>query len=802
MATYAGIALLSAATLLLELTLLRLFAVQQFYHFAFMAISLALLGSGASGTLLSIVRRRISPALLCLAFGASTIAAYLLINTLPFDSFSIAWERRQALYLAVYFLAVTLPFLFSGLVVGGELISAGKEASRGSHRVYGANLIGSALGCLVSLSLLGLFGGEGTLVFAAVLGAVASLLFIAGAGAYRTVIAASSGLLTLLGVLAIAFPPPFLEQNLSPYKTLSVLTQVADAEHTLTRWDATARVDVIESGSIHVMPGLSLQAGAQLPSQAGLLIDGDNLMPITGLAPEAAEAKLLADAVPGGLAYRLRPGARTLVLEAGTGLDVLFAVASGAPEVTAVEERHLVLEALQEEYREFTGGLYHHQRVTVENRSARVFARSWPGPGFELVILALQSPHRPVTSGAFSLTEDYRYTVEAFRDYLALLEEDGVLVVTRWLQTPASESAKVFAALAEALERNGRQAEEHLIAYRSLRTMTVMVAPRPFAAEEIEIVRTFLQERAYDAVFYPGLRPEELNRFLLLPEPTYHNLFQAILDDAAATYRSYPFDIRPPTDNHPFFHHFFKWRQTPEILAALGRVWQPFGGSGYFVLVALLLLVLLASAAFILAPLVFVTLIRDRHRERPRVSAGAGGLSRWRVLTYFACLGLAFLFVEMPLAQRFILLLEQPVTALAVVLFAILVFSGLGSLAAPRIPLVLGLALLVVVTVLYPLVLEPLSAVLLRSSETVRIGATISLLAPLGFLMGQPFAGGLRVLERLRPELVPWAWAINGSFSVISAVLAVMLALTWGFTVVLWFGAGAYALALVVFWRM
>ncbi|UCH24754.1 MAG: hypothetical protein JSV66_12485, partial [Trueperaceae bacterium] len=504
--------------------------------------------------------------------------------------------------------------------------------------------------------------------------------------------------------------------------------------------------------------------------------------------------------VPGGLAYRLRPGATTLVLEAGTGLDVLFALASGASEVVAVEERRLVLEALQNEYLDFTGGLYHHPRVTAQNRSSRVFAGRYAGPRFDLVILSLQSPHRPVTSGAFSLTEDYRYTVEAFRDYLSLLGEDGVFVVTRWLQTPPSESARVFAALAEALEREGHRAERQLIAYRSLRTMTVMASLRPFRAEEIDLVRAFLQERAFDAVSYPGLRAEELNRFLLLPEPSYHDLFQAILNDSSATFRSYQFDIQPPTDDHPFFHHFFKWRQTPEILAALGRIWQPFGGSGYFVLVALLLLVVLASALFILAPLVFAAL--TRRREAPvAIARGVQTLSRWRVLLYFACLGLAFLFVEMPLAQRFILLLEQPVTALAVVLFAILVFSGLGSLAAPRVPLALGLALLVAATLLYPLVLEPLSAVLLRASEPVRIAATVGLLAPLGFLMGQPFAGGLRVLERLRPELVPWAWAINGSFSVISAVLAVMLALTWGFAAVLWLGAGAYAVALAAIWR-
>ncbi|KAA3665085.1 MAG: hypothetical protein DWQ04_02340, partial [Chloroflexi bacterium] len=163
---YAGIVLISAATLLLELALLRLFAVQQFYHFAFMAVSLALLGAGASGSLLTVWRRRLSSTWLCLAFGITTVGAYLVINYLPFDSFSIAWDRKQLVYLAIYFLAAAVPFLFAGLLVGGELMAAGKHGT--SHRVYAANLVGSALGSVASLPILATFGGERTVMVTAV----------------------------------------------------------------------------------------------------------------------------------------------------------------------------------------------------------------------------------------------------------------------------------------------------------------------------------------------------------------------------------------------------------------------------------------------------------------------------------------------------------------------------------------------------------------------------------------------------------------------------------------------------------
>src|SRR5690606_4381184 len=226
----------------------------------------------------------------------------------------------------------------------------------------------------------------------------------------------------------------------------------------------------------------------------------------------------------------------------------------------------------------------------------------------------------------------------------------------------------------------------------------------------------------------------------------------------------------------------------PEILASLGRTWQPFGGSGYFVLVALLILVTLAAFVLIVAPLV---LLRRGDRQetgpvRPRW--------RLRVFIYFAALGLAFLFVEVPLAQRFILVLDEPVIALSVVIFSILLFSGLGSLTVQRWSLRRVLPPLVLLALLYPLLLPSFSDFALRLGETARVLAAVAVLAPLGYLMGLPFAAGLRLLEQHSPALVPWAWAINGSFSVISSVLAVVVALTWSLPAVLYLGAAAYAL--------
>ncbi len=800
MGAFIGIFLISAAMLLLELALLRIFAVQQFYHFAFMAISLALLGAGASGSLLSVWQRRFSPAKLSLVFALTTILAYLVINTSPFDSFSIAWDIRQMLYLAIYFLAAAVPFLFAGLLIGGELIDAGEESGAGSHRVYGANLMGSACGSLGSLLALDWFGAPGTVVLTAALGAAAGLVFVVDDRKNLTwgrqpLTAIALFATALLSLLAMLQPPEILQQRLSPYKTLAIMKQTLDAHHTLSETDATARIDVVESPVVHVMPGLSLSSPVGLPEQAGLMIDGDGLLPINRLAPESEQAQLLAQNLPLGAAFLLRPVNSTLVLEAATGQDVLLALAAGAEQVTAVEENEQIISVMRQDYGDWTGGLYDKPGVAVINETDRVFVRQADSSAYDVVIVSLNDPHRPVTSGAYSLTEEYTYTVEAFQEYLDVLAEDGLLLITRWLQTPPSESGRTFATMVEALRRSGRDPAEHLVAFRTLRTMTLIAKAAPYTPPELQTVRSFLAERQFDAVYLPDIEQSELNRFNVLPEPAYYTLFADLLGDLEKTTADYRYDIRPPTDNQPFFFHYFKWRQTPEILASLGQTWQPFGGSGFFVLVALLILVSMAAVIFIVGPLLL------RRDSRTRAITGIR-FWRGRVLVYFAGLGLAFLFVEVPLAQRFILVLGKPVTALAVILFSLLLFSGIGSWTSRRWSLVVALPILIIAVAAYPFIIGWLSNSALSWPEWTRLALSIMIVAPLGYFMGIPFAGGLRVVEAHDPALVPWAWAINGSFSVISSVLAVMVALTWGLATVLWLGAAAYGAALIVFGRL
>jgi len=822
---YLGLFLLAAATFVFEISLTRIFSVAQFYHFAFMAVSLALLGFGASGSALTLwprlARGRWPRRLVWLAaaFGLSVPASYLLTNILPFDSYSIAWDRLQVAYLLLHYLVLLVPFALSGLVVSIPLTAAPERA----NRFYAANLAGSAAGCLLAVLLLPRLGGPGTIAAAGLLGWLGAAAFarsrLAPAGlpspAERRRTATSTA--SFRGVLPLGYlagtallawltlaRPSFLDVQLSPYKGLSQALRYPGARVVFSDWNAFSRVDLLESPGVRQLPGLSYTYSGAPPPQLGLAVDGDDLSPVPLIVDPQAELAF-SGYLPAAVAYRLRPGARALILEPRGGLDVWAALAQGASAVTAVESNPLLVVAARYGMAPPAGNVYGDPRLTVVTEAGRSYLRR-SGEFFDLVQLALTESYRPVSSGVYSLAEDYVHTVEAFGEYLAHLEDDGLLVVTRWLQTPPSESVRTLALILEALERAGvSHPAASVIAFRGVQTGTFLVKESGFTSAEVDAVREFCAARRFDLVVGPGISAEEINLYNVLPEPTYAQAFGELLaaDDRRTFYAAYPFAVAPPTDDHPFFFHFFRWQQTPAILRTLGKTWQPFGGSGYFVFLALLALALLASAVLILGPL----LVR-RAGQSDAGSEGARGnpwklgkLRGWTFL-YFGLLGLAYLFVEIPLMQRFILFLGQPVYAMTAVLFALLLFSGLGSFCAPRLPHRLMLGVLVAAIVLYPLLLSPLFRLTLGLPLGCRFVVAVLTLAPLGFLMGVPFPKGIGLLERGAPRLIPWAWAVNGCTSVLSSILAALGAVSWGFSAVLGAGAACYAAAALSVWGL
>ncbi len=779
-----GVAASSAAVLILEIALISVFAVTQFYHFAFLTVSMALLGFGASGSALAAFPglgrggpRRWS--VLAIAQALTTVLAYGVTNALPFDSFAIAWDRRQILYLALYYLALAVPFFFGGAVIGTLLAEAG-EGTAGSHRVYAASLVGSGMGCLVALWGLDVAGGERIIAVAAAVATSGALAFASAAPPGRGLLVGEAGAGAVLVVL-VFLTPPFLDMRLSPYKGLSAALRYPGAEVLDTAWERGTRVDHVRSDGIRSLPGLSFTYPGAPPSQDGVTFDGDDLSPIPRVAPGDA------DFVPyllGSVPYQLRPAASALVLEPRGGLDVLVALAAGAHSVTAVEPNGAAVEAS----RRTPGSPYPDRRVTVVASEPRTHVER-TRDSFDVVVLSLIAPYRPVASGAYSLAEDYRLTVEAFEQYLARLEPGGVLAAMRWVQAPPSEEMRLLAVAAAALRSSGGDPASSIVVLRGYANALVLVRPGGYSPSDVAVIESFAESRRFDIVLAPGLGSSAANRFNVVPDDEYHALAVSLVgpSDPADVYASYEFDIAPPTDDQPFFGHFFKWSQAEQVLDNLGRTWQPFGGAGYFVLIALLVLSAGGAVLLIVLPLMASRRLRAARTGATRL--------RWWTFGYFSLLGVGFLFVELPIVQQYILLTGNPARALGVVLFAILVSSGAGSLLSRRLPWRPTASVLAVSIIAYGVWLDDLTHGLLSAPLPLRMLAGALAMVPLGFLMGTMFPRGLARLEGVAPELVPWAWGINGTVSVISAAASALLALTAGFSFVILLGAACYAAA-------
>jgi len=787
-----GIFLLSAATLVFEINLSRLFSVAQFYHFAFLIVSLALLGYGASGTFLALFPtwgrqqpQRLLPSL-SIASALCIPISYLLINWLPFDSYSIAIDRRQVAILALHYIALATPFFFNGTAVG-LLLAVYPQAS---GRIYAANLLGSSLGCLAILALPLALGGEGTVVFSGSLAALSALITFLDKENRPSWRPGRLGLVLLLACMLIfglldsggrllGLPTLHgLDLRLSPYKGLSYALQYPGARVIFSRWNAFARIDVVNSPGVRSLPGLSYRYPQTPPLENGLFVDGDDLSPVVLPGVEWDFAAYM----PTAIAFLLRPQANALVLEPRGGLDAVIALAGGARQVTAVEANPLITSQAQH--------IYQDPRLRMVLEPERSYLRR-SRQTFDVILFSLTSAYHPINSGAYSLAEDYRYTLESFQAALEHLNPEGLLVTTRWLQTPPSEYLRTFALAVSALEKLGLEPEERIVAFRGFNIGVLLAKLSPFTTQELSAIRAFAASRSFDLVYAPDIRPEEANRYNVLPSPLDYLAFRDLLmtKSRADWYRDYPFDVTPPTDDHPFFGHFFKWSQAGQVMAELGKTWQPFGGAGYFVVLALLVLVLLIAAGLILLPLLL-----SRWRSGKRVMALPASRSLWLAgLGYFGLVGLAYLLVEIPLIQHFILFLGQPAYAFATVLFSLLLFSGIGSQLSAHMPhrvvMVILVGLILAIPWLFPLVFD----LTLGLSLLMRFGVAVLLLAPPSLLMGIPFPTGLRRLGAESPDLVPWVWAVNGAASVVASVLAALLALSFGFRLVLLVGAACYA---------
>ena len=787
---YISIFVVSAAVLSYEVLLMRLFAIVQWHHFAYMAISIALLGFGASGTFLYLRRARLIDnfhrtfAVNATGFGVTALGGFLLAQQVPFNALAVFWQPWQLLYLGVLYLLLAVPFFAGANCIGLTLMVFGSRIGP----VYSANLLGSGSGALAVIGLLYVSepGAALTVIAATGIAAGAITLLSAGTRLWTNVLAAAA---IAIGAL---LPASWTALELSPYKGLSRALAVKDAAVLGNQSSPLGHLSVVDSPAVPFRhaPGLSLNTPTDIPKQLAVFTDGDGMTAMSAYGGDPSGLAYL-DFTSSALPFHLLEKPRVLVLGAGGGTDVLQAMDHRSQSVDAVELNPQIAALVDDVHGAFSGRPYSLPGVRLHLAEARSFvaARS---ESWDLIQIPLLDSATAASAGVHALSENHIYTVEAIRDYLDHLRPGGLLAVTRWLKLPPRDSLKLVATAKRALIENGvHEPERRMALIRSWNTTTLLIKNGAFTANEIGTIRRFCDERSFDVAYVPGMVRETANRFNILPEPYFHDGTTALLRGDGFSDR-YKFDIRPATDDRPYFFDFFKWRSLPEFLSLPAQGGFHLLELGYPILTATLAQAILIGSALILVPLVF---------GGDRVPFERDSLA---VVVYFACLGLAFLFVEIAFIQRFTQFLGHPIFAVAVVLAAFLIFAGAGSAASASLadrlariadPLILVTAVIAVIATAYVVGLPPLFRELAPLPTSAKIPLSLALIAPLAFLMGLPFPLGLARVSAAKPRLVAWAWGVNGCFSVISAVLTVVLAIHFGFTVVVLAAVGLYLAA-------
>jgi spermidine synthase len=763
-----GLGLTSFAALLLELALTRLFSVVLFYHFAFLAISIALLGLGAGGVFAYLLKSRIArsdtrsfAARLCFA---NAFVVVLVLETVLRVPVTLDVSGKNFLRLSLLYVDAAIPFFLTGLLFS---VVFARESSR-IPRLYGADLCGGALACLATVPLLNWLGGPNTILVAGIALAIAAVIWTES----RLTHWRAYGLALFLAAL-IGFNHS--GRLIDVVYAKGMFRDPAWVE--FARWNALSRVEVDRQG----------------PAKA-IVIDADASTYIMNAEiarwHETDWEKALMSAPP-ALANVLRPHGDYAIIGPGGGVDVLRAVANGSPSVTGIEINPIIATTIMRgRYADYSQHLYERPDVHIQVNDGRSFIRSTQ-QHFDVVQMTLVDTWASTAAGAFALSENNLYTVEAFREYFEHLKPDGMIAITRWEFRHPREALRVVAVAMDALHRLGvaNPARNFIVASQGQLNadgipVVVLAKKTPFTAEEERAVTAHLENYSQlDALYLPS-RPGQ-------------NVFSDLIasNDPYAFARNYAYNVAPVNDNAPFFFFTLKPGQVlGEKGLKQGIDWKVNLG----VLVLLLVLVISAAAAllFLVLPLIW-------KGGKPRQSP--------LPLLYFVAVGLGYILVEIAFIQRFVLFLGHPTYALTVVIFLLMLSSGAGSLFSrmwlPRteqgwLPLVLVIATLL----FYVFFLPSRLADLVGMDFGLRLVVSGVLLIPLGFVMGMPFPTGLRALAAApAPEFpaspdnaVEWAWAMNAAASVLGSVLAMVIAIQFGLTVTLACGAAAYLLALVL----
>ena len=798
----ASIAIISASALTYEILLMRLFSIIQWHHFAYMIISLALLGYGISGVFVALNRDRLSsrfPLAIVtnqLLFSFSMPACFLLAQHIPFNPAEILWTPWQFFYFCSIYLLLALPFFFAANVIGLSFYQYKEQISS----IYAADLFGAGAGSGVAILLLFLMFPEKVLAVLMLSGILATLMistFVFHEQHDKTNFWANISM--IIGVTAALVLTGWITLNISPYKSQNQLLLIPGTNVIARYSSPLGLISVVRSNNVPLRhaPGLSLNATTEPPEQLAVFTDADNMTAITRYDGNPESLSYL-DQTTSALPYHLKPLSNILILGTGTGSDILQANYHAISHIDAVELNPQIIDLVKKKYADFAGHIYDSANLNLYTDEARGYVAT-TRKSYDLITISLLDAFGASAAGLYSMAENYLYTEQAIQHYLRHVSPNGYLSITRWTKIPPRDEAKLLATVINALEQtHAGQAGRQLLMIRSWQTSTLIVKNGKLSVEEINRLKQFSNERSFDLVYYPGISLQEANRFNVQREPYLYQAAIALLSDKSRAFLdAYKFNIEPTTDDRPYFFHFLKWQSFAEILSLLHSGGTFLLESGYVLLIAALLQAVFASLLLIALPL---WIWKDKLGIKP----GSG--FHLRILIYFFSLGLAFLFIEIAFIQKFILILHHPLYAITVMLSAFLLSAGAGSHFSKKLSqhsaksaILLPVAIISVLSSCYSLGFEHIAAFLLETGNLSRYVFSVLLIAPLGFCMGMPFPLALARVSETTPALIPWSWGINGCASVISAILATLIAMQFGFTVLVFLAITLYCLAAFCF---
>jgi MFS family permease len=794
LAPFLALLCISSSSLAYELILMRLFGIVQWYHFAYMVISIALLGLSASGAFLALIQhRRGKPlteryfaflfTLISFLLFIFIVASFSVAQTIPFSPFQLVWQKRQYVYLAGYYVLFFIPFFLAGCFIGLNFIYFKKHISR----VYFFNLLGSGLGVVIAFFSFYLLAPALLLIVSSFL-AFLGFFFSVGKRIQKTPLL----ILGLAGILflVICLIKGGISLNISPYKGVSKCVQLPGAKLEHEKYSPLGLVQVVDAPSLRYAPGLSLtytQEGP--PPQKEIFIDGDSYGAVTDFKGDKSRLDYL-DYTTFAAAYHLISPQRDLVLNAGTGSHVLAALYHSSAHIQGVEPHPDIVHMIKGPLRSFSHNIYNqHPRISITIASPREFIAREPGP-YDLIQLGLIGSWGGGGGGIYATGENYIYTIEAFQEYFDHLRPHGILSASAWLSSPPRTFLKLLALSVATLGKNMRgDISFSMIAIRNWATGTILIKKGEFTIAEIVKIKDFCKRRAFDLVYYSGIDEAEVNIYSVLERPVYYESICNMVrkDTVNEFYDNYLFNIKPPTDDKPYFFHFFRLSAVLYLLKTLGKEWVPFVEWGYVSLWGTLLQTLIIAPLFIFLPLLFI-----------KTNVRLPSLGKRKIFLYFTLLGLGFMFIEMGYIQKFIFLLTHPIFSMALVLFTLMFFSGIGSLLSTRIgeksrriPFIGIISL----SCIYVVFLDGLLSIFLPFPFFVKCILVVLLLAPLAFFMGMPFPLGLQLVSDKASSYIPWVWGINGVASVIAPVLGSLLSVCLGFRAVMVISLLLYGLA-------